>query len=65
MTPELRALLERHPAPWSLNYGSEVLDANGEYVTDWDGAYVYLDRTAVCLSGIFVHLVNAAASEKE
>lgn len=64
MTPELRALLERHPAPWTsalyhwadspwcLCYGRKIRDANHVFVDD-------LSADAI------VHLVNAAASEKE
>lgn len=69
MTPELRELLKRHPAPWSYeNSGCDdcvlILDANEDWIVEMDIG----DQGGECgrdparLPAIFVELVNDYAA---
>lgn len=64
MTPALRELLERHPAPWRVGPHCDCLvDSNG-YIVLRDGVNPMLDECGCFMTmDLFVDLVNAAAAE--
>lgn len=58
MTPELRELLKRHPAPWKTD-GCFVLNATNNLVIDmWLGCSNHEESTAIAI----VELVNDYAA---
>lgn len=71
MTPSLRELLERHPAPWVVKDGdggdsTVILDANDEWIVeinDDDQNCEWQATNEKWLPEILVSLVNAAAAE--
>lgn len=61
MTPALRALLERHPAPWKVDHEAFIVDAHNEVVLDTVDSFGAVDFDCAKVGHVFVDLVNSAA----